>query len=228
MLAHPNSLADIARRCKAGGIRALPRGERREFRGLLQKELRKCAFRPVSIRPTEVLREFCDHVIGGFDVSAKPVAVVDSQPYLRRNAKRLAKQSVPVASLILYAAWIEHWVNMMVTVAMLREGHAPGKPLQCLKSQPRFKDKLAILAKSLGVALPKKLRDAVIQVVDLRNGYVHFVWEGKAPRRISKDVGTLQSVVARCETILEDAARFEFERFDAPYVKLVSSTMRVR
>jgi hypothetical protein len=124
---------------------------------------------------------------------------------------------------------MEHWVNMMVTVAMLREGHPPGKPLQYLKSQPRFKDKLATLAKSLGVAaLPKKLRDAIIQVVDLRNGYVHFVWEGKAPKRISKDVSTLQSVVSRREPILEDAAGFEFRHFDAPYVKLVSSTMRVR
>lgn len=155
--------------------------------------------------------------------------MVDSRPHLRRNAKRLAKQSVPVASLILYAAWIEHWVNMMVTVAMLREGKAPSQALQYLKRQPRFKDKLVDLDKSLGVAaLPKKLRDNIIQVVCLRNGHLHFVWEGKSPKRLPKNVETLRSVVSRCEAILDDAARFGFEQFDAPYVKLVSSIMRTR
>ena len=49
------------------------------------------------------------------------------------------------------AAWIEHWVNMMVTVAMLRNGCTPDKPLQFLKTQPRFKEKPDNLAKALGI-----------------------------------------------------------------------------
>lgn len=229
MVPVPSSLAEIARKCKIDGLRGLSAMERRQLRALLQKELRKCAYVPKASRPREVLLEFCDHVIRGFDVSANPVVVIDSLPYLHRNAKRLSKQQPPVASLILYAAWLEHWVNMMVTVAMLREGHSPSKPQQFLQSQPRFRAKLETLAKSLNLAaLPKKLRDAIIQVVDLRNGYVHFLWEGRSPQRLGRDSQTLRAVVNRCEVVIADSKRFEYKHFDAIYEPLVASIMRVR
>jgi len=229
MAVHPASLAEIAQRCKLGGLRALSRSEKQEFRTLLRKELRKCAFEPRSSIASQVLGEFCDHVIRGFDASANPVSVLDSQPYLRRNAKRLSKQTIPLASLILYAAWIEHWTNMMVTVAMLRRGDSPSKPVQYLKSQPRFKDKLDTLANALKIAaLPKKLRDAIIQVVDLRNVHLHVLWEGRSPPHLRRDLTTMRAVVNRCESILGDATQFEYQHFDTSYADLVSSVMRVR
>jgi hypothetical protein len=228
MVSLPTTLAEIARKCRTNGLRFLSTIERKQLRTLLQKELRKRSYIPTVSRPREILLEFCGHVIRGFDASANPVIVIDSLPYLHRNAKRLSKQQPPVASLILYAAWLEHWVNMMVTVAILREGHSPNKPQEFLKSQPRFKDKLSMLAKSLKLtSLPKKLRDAIIQVVDLRNWYVHFLWEGQSHQRLGRDIQTLHSVVNRCELLIAESKRFEYEQFDAMYVPLVARVMRV-
>jgi len=229
MVAHPTSLADLARRCKSGGLRALSRSERQEFRALFEKEIRKCAFKPRCSNAHEVLTQFCDHVVRGFNATAQPRVVTDSRPYLRRTARRLAKHRVPTASLILYAAWIEHWVNIMVTVAMLRSGKAPIEPLRYLKTQPKFDDKLKKLACVVGLtALPKKIRDSLIQVVKTRNEHLHFTWEGKSPERSCKDENTVRVIVKRCETILDDALAFEHQQFDAPHAQIVSSVFRLR
>jgi len=229
MAPHPSSLADLARRCKSQGLRALSRYEKRALRVLCAKEMRKRAFQPQASRPRKVLAEFCDHVIRSFDASAAPVVVIDNQPYFRRIARRLSKQDVPLASLILYAAWIEHWVNMMVTVAMLRGGNVPSVPLAFLKTQPKFKEKLVKLASAVGInELPKKLRDALLEVVKLRNRYLHFGWEGLPLRQVRNDLKTLGAVVKRCERLLDKAQAFEHQHFDAPYSQLVSRVFRVR
>jgi len=229
MVPHPPSLADLARRCKSGGVRALSRPERREFKTLFEKEIRKLAFKPRSSNVRKILAQFCDHVVCGFDATAQPVVVMYSRPYLRRTARRLTKHRVPTASLILYAAWIEHWVNIMVTVAMLRSGKMPNKPLQFLKTQPRFDDKLKKLASALGLtSLPKKIRDSLIQVVKQRNQHLHFTWEGKSPERVRRDETTVRGIVNRCEAILDAALAFEYQQFDAPHAQLVSSVFRLR
>lgn len=117
----------------------------------------------------------------------------------------------------------------MVTVGMLRAGKAPTEPLQYLQTQPRFDDKLAKLASVLGLtALPKKIRDSLIQVVKRRNEHLHFVWEAKSPERSRKDAETDRGIVNRCENILDDALSFEYQQFDAPHAQIVSSVFRLR
>jgi hypothetical protein len=117
----------------------------------------------------------------------------------------------------------------MVTVAMLRSGKAPIEPLRYLKTQPKFDDKLKKLACVVGLtALPKKIRDSLIQVVKTRNEHLHFTWEGKSPERSCKDENTVRVIVKRCETILDDALAFEHQQFDAPHAQIVSSVFRLR
>jgi len=229
MVSNPNLISDIAQRCKSNGLRSLSKGERGALRNLFRKEIRKVAFKPNNSKPSKVLNEFCDHVINEFGATAQVKVVIDSQPYLRKTARRLSNHPLPLASLILYAAWIEHWVNMMVTVAMLRNGCTPDEPLQFLKTQPRFEEKLEKLAKTLGInKIPKKTRDGLIEVIQLRNRHLHFPWEGKSSRNVNKDSQTVRSTVNRCEKILENALSFEHEYFDAPHAKLVSAVFRLR
>lgn len=229
MDSNPNLLPDIAQRCKSSGLRSLSNTERGVLRNLFRKEIRKAVFKPNHSKPSKVLDEFCDHVIHEFGTEAEVKVVIDSQPYLRKTARRLSNHKLPIASLILYAAWIEHWVNMMVTVAMLRNGCTPDEPLQFLKTQPRFEEKLDKLAKALGInEITKKTRDGLIEVIKLRNRHLRFPWEGKSSRNINKNSQTVRATVNRCEKILENALSFEHEYFDAPHAKLVSAVFRLR
>lgn len=229
MVSDLNSLSDMAQRCKSDGLRSLSKDERREFKKLFKKEIRKCAFKPQHNNPYKVLQEFCDHVIQEFGTITKIKVVIDNQPYLRKIAKRLSNHKIPVASLILYAAWIEHWTNMMITVAMLRKGYTPTDPLNYLKTQPRFKDKLDKIANELGIKeINKKTRDGLIEVVKIRHRQLHYPWEGESSKKVNRNSQTVRAIVNKCEKILENALSFEYKYFDKPYEKLVSAVFRIR
>ena len=174
--------------------------------------MRKGAFQP---RNGDVLTQFCKHVCAEF---AKPMVVYDYLGYFRRRALATSRsKSVPIVALVLYATWLEHWLNMVITVAMLRRRDSEPKLEAYFAKRPHFKTKLGLLGASMKLPpLPKSEYDLAIKVVHLRNGYVHYAWRGLSPSKLAKHRANVRDVVSKCKTLLPALRRYEATALDAP------------
>lgn len=216
-----HELAEVARKCRRDGIGALSPTERQLLSTLFEKETRKGAFKVFSSDPDEVLASFCDHVEAEFSQSSDVLVAADFLLYLKRKATEQASESVPLASLILLAAWLEHWTNMVISVGMLRRGSTVKEIEEYFAAQPSYECKLRQLGAALGITqLPKTLFDWAMQVMKTRNRYLHYTWTGRGEQQLYRDVRGISALVRKGEAKLDVLSKYEHENFDAPFAEL--------
>ena len=112
-------IVEIAMRVRVAGIDSVRVEDEAELHELFRKEVRKKAFDPTGMPEARALDRFCSHVLDEFSSASAPVVVYDILHVLRTRAKPALATDSTVPNLILYATWIEHWLNMLITVAML-------------------------------------------------------------------------------------------------------------
>ncbi len=215
-------LPELASKCLTSGLGGLTHEEFSALRDFFRKEIRKGAYRPQAATPAGTLEDFCKRLAAVDSVAV--VSVIDYQLYLRRHALALASagEPMPLASLILYATWAEHWLNMMITVGMLRQQKLEQEVAEYFAARPRFKDKVDLLGSPLNMSPPPtSLRATLIQLVKTRNSYVHYNWEGRQSRELRKEHDGVRALVGRAEALLDGLITYERSVLDAPFDELV-------
>lgn len=211
-------VTELASRCAVEGVSSLRDDERAELRSLYLKEARKGSFRPESADPSTIRTAFCEHVQREFGPAV--LTVVDYLPYLRRKASEQLSDPTPLAALVLYATWIEHWVNVLIGIGMQRHGNTESEVEDYFALQPRFKDKIERLASLCSAPLPTKPFGWVHQVMRTRARYHHYVWKGMPGARIAKDVRGTAALARKGEAMIDQLLAFERSEFDAPLESL--------
>jgi hypothetical protein len=205
-----------AKRCLREGIAALSAREQRALANLFRDETRKGAFR---LPASDILTSFCQHIVDEFPHQHTTQVVYDYLPYLRRRAKLAARSnSVPLVSLVLYATWLEHWINMVITVAMLRNQVSQTEVDRYFDSQPNFASKLAQLGPVLALPpLPRTLQGPVKKLIACRNDYVHYTWRGSHSGHAHRRHSNLRNIVLRAPELLVRLRAWEVDALDAQF-----------
>jgi hypothetical protein len=222
---HPMSA--LASRCLGQGLLNLAPAEQDALRDLFVKECRKGAFKPSGSDATAILKEFCVHVRAEFADTGTVMTVFDFQPLLRATAEKVASEAeqstkAPIAALILYATCVEHWVNMMIAVAKLRQGYTVEAILEFLSDKRRrFEEKLGHIGPQSGLSeLPTDTRNKVTDLMGTRNDYVHYVWKGEPDRTVRNHVAHVTALVKSAPKLLVALDRFEEESLDTTYAEV--------
>src|SRR5205823_9139450 len=116
--ADPSEIATAVERLATAGVTGLTPPQRRLLARLLVDEVQKGEFD--LGKPEDRAARFIEHARAAFPAEGDYKVVRDYRVKLRRHAEELSKESPPIASLILYATAIEHWVNAMIITASLR------------------------------------------------------------------------------------------------------------
>ena len=221
----PPSFATLsASKCIATGAASLTQREQQAIANLFRDETRKGAFLIAGRRPLE---RFCEHVLREFPEQHTTNVVYDYLPYLRRRATLAARtRRFPLVALVLYATWLEHWTNMVITVGMLRRGTEQGDIDAFFQSRPRFEEKLRRCGPPLALpSLPKDSRDWALKLIRLRNEFIHYTWQGTPIRVAATRHGNIRSAVRHARQHLDALRAWEFTALDAPNVKAIQGLL---
>ena len=220
MVSKPATSSEIATALEtlaSDGVTALAPAQRRLLARVLVDEVQKGAFR---LEPPEdqVLR-FITHGREAFPADGDYKVVRDYRAKLQKHAEELSKESPPIASLILYATAIEHWLNSMIITASLRAGLTE-LDAQTIVKQFRFPDKVEWLQRRFGFPrFEEQRRGAMQQLVDRRNAYVHYKWKGVTQRELEAADKELHQIVDGASALLDYLEEFEFEQLAQPGIE---------
>jgi hypothetical protein len=105
--------------------------------------------------------------------------VLDHTSTLLKRARRLREEGEFYFACLLYATWAEHWLNGLVSTAGQRRKLHTDEIAQIIRDTP-LRGKLTWLLSLLELPrIADRHRNAVIRLMDLRNGFVHYKWQGK-------------------------------------------------
>lgn len=195
------------------------------MRSLYIKEARKGAFHPSGNDADAMRIAFCEHVEREFGPSV--LTVIDCLPYFRQKAKDQLGDETPLAALVLYATWLEHWINVLMSMAMLRDGAMESDVDAYIASRPRSKDKVERLRSLCRSQFPDEELGWIFQVIKTRARYHHYVWKGKSERWIRKDLKGMGALVRKGDKMLSGLLAFERAEFDEKHLALADEMFPV-
>ena len=208
------SITDIAKQCLNKGLSSLSAEDEHELYIFFRKEVRKNAFKIQETNTINILKAFCQYIIADSEV----LRVMDFQLYLRKCAKDLSAARPPIASLVLYATCVEHWLNMMLTVAKLRQGNSPSTVGAYFDTGPKIKERLKLLGPISGLSeFPDSLKIFTYELVGRRNDYVHYSWQGLKPEKVEDLHTKIHALVQKAEVRLDEMRLYEWDNFDKQY-----------
>jgi hypothetical protein len=149
------------------------------------------------------------HIQKEFVNSEDVKEVIDFQPRLLASARLLSSRAHPIEAVILYATWMEHWLNSLLLTTMLRRDMTEAHALQLIR-QANIEAKLSGLW-SL-VELPALQEEHVKRIkflAEVRNEHVHYKWKGQDPDVLCGPSSRLTLVVSDIDQTIQDLVGFE-------------------
>ncbi|MFF1868039.1 hypothetical protein [Kitasatospora herbaricolor] len=114
---------------------------------------------------------------------------------LLEEGDRFLGQGKHELAILLYATWIEHWINRIILVRSIGFGTPPELATVLIRSS-RLELKIGKVWSSLDLdRFDKDLARAISRVMESRNGFVHFKWGGNS-ESIHDDQVKRQGVLA--------------------------------
>jgi hypothetical protein len=203
-------ISHLIDRYESGGYEVLEESERAYLALLFAGDVRKGEFAVEGEDDVATRRRFCAHVRQSF-LEAEFRVVLDHRDTIATQAKALADERRPLASLILYATWVEHWLNAVVVTTAIHRGIAPDLSEQIVRDAP-LRAKLTWLLQLAGLPpLHEEHRKAIVSLTDLRNAYVHYKWSGRTPEELAQEEERLRQTVQRAEALLDYLREYERE-----------------
>jgi len=201
-------IAHLIDRFETGGYEVLKESERAYLALLFAGDVRKGEFAVEGEDDVATRKQFCAHVRRAF-LNEEFRVVLDHRDAIATQAKALVGERRPLASLILYATWVEHWLNAVVVTTAIRRGVAPDQSEQIVRDA-RLQAKITWLFQLAGLPpLQDEHRRAIVALTDLRNAYVHYKWSGRTPEELAKEEERLRETVQRCEDLLGYLREYE-------------------
>jgi hypothetical protein len=193
-----------------GGLAALDEHERRHLAFLFAGDVRKGEFALGGEDDLDMRKRFCAHARHTFLEGEWRVAL-DHRDTIESQARALSAERRPLAAIILYSTWVEHWLNAVVVTAAIRCGVSSDDSEQIVRDAP-LRAKSTWLLQLAGLPpLAEEHRRAILGLTELRNAYVHYKWTGRTPEELAQEEVRLRQTVDRCEPLLEYLRKYEAE-----------------
>jgi hypothetical protein len=133
--------------------------------------------------------------------------IEEADKFLSRGKHELA--------ILLYATWVEHWINRIILMCSIGEGTPPDLATALIRSC-RLELKIGKVWTSLGMPrFDKELARRVSRLMEARNGFVHYKWTPHSDESLDTESENTKSKAheaketVRLLTTLEDTVFYE-------------------
>ncbi|WP_133061622.1 hypothetical protein [Streptosporangium minutum] len=133
----------------------------------------------------------------------------DHRETLRQRAAQEAANGDDRIAITLYATWVEHFVNGMLSQAFQRKGYSTKFILPLLR-ELRLPTKATVLWELAGLpALDEENLKLLDHAINLRNAFVHYKWSPSSEVDSDREIGRLKGVVVRMNGLVADFSAVE-------------------
>ena len=201
-----------------GGLQALDEAARQELAFLLIHEARRGSFSLDHPSDEALVAAFIDHFQAQHQYAeVQDVKIVlDYSRDLRAQARELAAAGHVVAPIILYATWVEHWLNgILLTRSLARK--VASEQAQNLLREASARAKYSWVWTLL--ELPPLSREDLLRLQrlsDTRNQYVHYKWPFQPPEAVEVPDARLQAILEEAEPLCRRLVDYDLDHISSP------------
>ena len=213
-------------RLESAGLQSLSPVERATLAHVALGDPRTARLLPVDLSNAAPRTELCRSIRSAW-LDEEWHVVIDYRERLRSVVAQVDDPKYPIASLILYATWFEHTLN----IVCIRQGLLRGLNSDQVDSMVRrapLESKLGWLTQILGLpAFDSEHTKRVLRLAEVRNEFVHYKWRGYLPADHQKQLQKLRDSVANLEPVLDYFLTYYRENLEEPYVAAALDTFRI-
>jgi len=217
-----DDIAELAVVCRRDGLDALMLFEQQRLCDFFAKELRKGTFAiPADATARGIRDQFCRYLER--EAKSSPMLYVwNPLQHLKRKAfTSRSKKDLPIVPLIVYATWIENWLNMVIIVSMLKQNSSNTKIRDACDQG--IASKLTFLSTGLGLPqIPSELNEYVTKLARERNELVHFKWKGITLQERKALTRRIIELVDDGPTMVKKLQQYEFQSIDSQFTPVVT------
>ncbi len=131
--------------------------------------------------------------------------ITDYTSYLLKEARAYKKDKRFEMACLMYATWLEHWLNDIVGILSERKGLDEKEIIQLIR-QTNFASKSSWLLKLLDLPIFDPEQKTMMEImVEFRNGFVHYKWQ---PENRDREE-TLKDLVLQFENTVKYLQNYE-------------------
>lgn len=133
---------------------------------------------------------------------------IEHRPGLLTQAEQHAAAANYTIALILYATWIEHSINDLVTRGLERQ-NVSQRSTRALLRAVSLDPKITALWEVAGIpAMDTELVKSILRIASVRNEFVHYKWpcEPEDPRRAESSSDRYEAATKLCEEVVSAIA----------------------
>jgi hypothetical protein len=147
--------------------------------GILEDAIRTGNIDPKNTDHVGLARYLKKAVNERFRRNVAIVTVIDHRESILREARIFSKLEKAEPAILLYATWIEHFINSLVEGAARKKGLQHDEIPDLIRDSP-LKGKTSSLLHLLELPpMPLSKRQHINKVMEMRNGFVHYKWKFK-------------------------------------------------
>lgn len=107
--------------------------------------------------------------------------VIDHRKSLLQCARDFAKEKEYQLCVVFYAIWVEHWLNNLIDIFVLRKRLTNETTKQIIRETP-VRAKITWLLKIFEEKpILKRHQDMIMKIMEFRNAFIHYKWIGQKP-----------------------------------------------
>jgi hypothetical protein len=194
----------------------LDEAARQELGFLLIHEARKGSFSLDHPSDDAVVAAFISHFRARYADPQDVKIVLGYSSDLRAQARELTAAGHLVSPIILYATWVEHWLNgILLTRALARK--VPYEHAQSLLREASARAKYSWVWALLDLP-PLGLEDLLRlqRLSDTRNQYVHYKWPFQPPEAVEIPDARLRAILEEAEPLCRRLVDYDLDHISSP------------
>ncbi len=201
-----------------GGLQALDEEARQDLAFLLIHEARRGSFSLDHPSDEALVAALISHFRARHQYAdaADGKIVLDYSRDLRAQARELAAAGQLVAPIILYATWVEHWLNGVLLTRLLTR-KVPYEQAQGLLREASARAKYSWVWTLLD--LPPLSREDLLRLQrlsDTRNQYVHHKWPFQPTEAVEKSDARLHAILEEAEPLCGRLIDYDLDHISSP------------
>jgi hypothetical protein len=201
---------------QAGGLGALDQAAREELGFLLIHEARRGSFSLDHPSDEALVAAFISHFRAQYVDGQDVKIVLGYSRDLRAQARELTAAGHLVSPIILYATWVEHWLNgILLTRALARK--VPYEQAQGLLREASARAKYSWVWTLLDLP-PLSLEDllSLQRLSDTRNQYVQYKWPFQPPEAVQIPDARLRTILEEAEPLCRRLVDYDLDHISSP------------
>ncbi|QJW97761.1 hypothetical protein [Frigoriglobus tundricola] len=135
--------------------------------------------------------------------------IIDHTDSLLRQARTFCRAGKLYYACLMYATWAEHWLNGLITTAGQRRGLPDDEITQIIRDTPLRAKLTWLLSLPSLPRIAARHRNLIVHLMDLRNGFVHYKWQGKDDTAQDQERAGVKWSVANFESTVKYILSYE-------------------